>query len=357
MPLFLTSDTRPTLPAEWAPQNAVMLTWPHADTDWAQNLAEAESVFIEIAQAISTHERLIITCCAEPHKKSVLEKLEIAGISRQQVSVFIHASNDSWARDHGPITVIENSLAHLLDFTFNGWGGKYPAQKDNQLNQALYQQGAFGEISLTSLPLVLEGGSIDSDGLGTLLTTTACLLNPSRNPSLAQDEIENKLVQYLGVQRILWLRHGWLQGDDTDSHVDMLARFCNPDTIAYTCCDDQSDAHFTALQAMKQELGSFRNHADKPYRLVPLPIPQAIFNAQGQRLPASYANFLIINQAVLVPLYDDPNDKVALGNLQICFPDRKIIGINCLPIIQQYGSLHCLTMHLPQASRIEEDEI
>ncbi len=355
MSLSSEPETRTILPAEWAPQSAIMLTWPHADTDWLLNLAEAESVFIEITYAISVREQLIITCCNESHKKSVLEKLKARGIPSKQVSIFIHPSNDSWTRDHGPITVIENGRTHLLDFEFNGWGGKYPAQKDNQLNRALYQQNAFGKIPFTRLPFVLEGGSIDSDGQGTLLTTTACLLSPTRNPSLNQAEIENTLKQYLGVEHVLWLQHGGLQGDDTDSHIDMLARFCDPSTIAYTSCNDQTDEHFAPLQAMQQELLSFRNHAGEPYRLVPLPIPQAIFNVQGQRLPASYANFLIINKAVLIPQYHDPADKIALTNLQACFPDRTLIGINCLPIIQQYGSLHCLSMQLPQAIRIENE--
>jgi len=202
---------------------------------------------------------------------------------------------------------------------------------------------------------VLEGGSIDSDGQGTLLTTTACLLAPTRNPSLDQAGIESSLAQYLGVQRVLWLRHGRLEGDDTDSHIDMLARFCDPVTLAYSCCDDEADEHFAPLQAMKKELASFRTLAGEPYRLVPLPLPQAIFNAQGRRLPASYANFLIINNAVLVPLYDDHADEIAITNLQRCFPDRQIVGINCLAIIQQYGSLHCLTMQLPQGIGIKHE--
>ncbi len=339
------------LPAEWVPQSAVMLTWPHADTDWAMNLAEAESVFFDIARAVSPREQLIITCCDESHKKSVLEKLEAAGIPGKRISVFIHISNDSWTRDHGPIGVLENGRLHLLDFEFNGWGGKYPAEKDNQLNRALYKQGAFDNMPFTRLPFVLEGGSIDSDGQGRLLTTAACLLSPTRNPSLDKTDIEHRLSRYLGAQQVLWLQHGRLQGDDTDSHIDMLARFCDPATIAYSSCDDEADEHFAPLQAMQQELAAFRTSTGKAYKLVPLPIPQAVYNKQGQRLPASYANFLIINEAVLVPQYDDSADIIALTNLQACFPDRKIIGINCLPIIQQYGSLHCLTMQLAKESR------
>ena len=349
--LFSARESRTILPAEWAPQSAVMLTWPHANTDWAENLAEAESVFINIARVISVYEQLIVTCCDESHKESVLKKLLNAGIPRKRLSIFIHPSNDSWARDHGPIGVLENGHLHLLNFQFNGWGGKYPAEKDNQLSCALHHQHAFGDTPFTHLPFVLEGGSIDSDGQGQLLTTRACLLSPARNPSLDKSAIEQRLSQYLGTQNILWLQHGWLRGDDTDGHIDMLARFCDPTSIAYSCCEDESDEHFAPLQAMQQELAAFRTRTGKAYKLVPLPVPQAIYNEQGQRLPASYANFLIINEAVLVPQYDDPADETARANLQTCFPDRQIVGINCLPLIQQYGSLHCLTMQLPQAIR------
>ncbi len=355
MPLFSESEPLTTLPAEWAPQRAIMLTWPHAGTDWGPNLAEIESVFIEITRIIGASEQMIITCCDDAHKKSVLRKLEAAQIPRRRVSIFIHASNDSWARDHGPISVLKNGHAHLLDFEFNGWGGKYPAEKDNLLNRALYRQQAFGDTPFARLLFVLEGGSIDSDGQGKLLTTTACLLNPTRNPSLNKTGIEHRLTQYLGTQQVLWLEHGWLQGDDTDRHIDMLARFCDPATIAYTCCDDEADEHFAPLQAMKQELAAFRTHTGDTYKLVPLPIPQPIYNEQARRLPASYANFSIINEAVLVPQYHDPADKIAITHLQACFPDRAIIGINCLPVIQQHGSLHCLTMQLPKDIRTRHE--
>lgn len=332
-----------------------MLTWPHADSDWASRLHEVEPVFIDISRAIARHEQLIITCFDKAQRQSLQQKFEQARIPSEAVSFYIHPSNDSWARDHGPLTVLENNQARLLDFEFNGWGGKYPAERDNQLNRALHAQGAFGATPMRHLPFVLEGGSIDSDGKGTLLTTTACLLSPSRNPSLNKIEIEEQLGHYLGARRVLWLEHGYLQGDDTDSHIDMLARFCNAETIAYSACDDETDAHFTALQAMAKALAEFRTLADEPYKLIPLPIPRAIFNSAGQRLPASYANFLIINQAVLVPQYHDPADEIACERLQAGFPDRQIIPINCLPIIQQYGSLHCLTMQLPQNVKLKHE--
>ncbi len=325
-----------------------MLTWPHIDTDWASNLAQAETVFIEIARAIVLHQALIITCRNKTHQASVYKKLSAAKIALKNLSLYIHESNDSWTRDYAPISIVKNNQVHLLDFEFNGWGKKYPAEKDNQFSRALHQQGAFGDCPITRLPFVLEGGSIDSDGQGSLLTTRRCLLASSRNPSLDKTAIEQQLTRYLGAKRILWLEHGYLQGDDTDSHIDMLARFCDPETIAYTTCNDEADEHFAALQQMKDELARFQNHDGKAYKLIPLPIPNAIYNEQGQRLPASYANFLIINQALLVPQYQDPADPLAMNRLQNCFPDRAVIGINCLPVIQHYGSLHCLTMQLSQ---------
>ena len=336
------------LPAEWAPQDAVMLTWPHAGTDWAKQLPETETVFLDLARAISRFESLLITCRDAAHRQAVRDKLEQAGVPASRCRLCCHASDDTWARDHGPLTVYREGRPQLLDFTFNGWGGKYPAERDNALTRALHAQGAFGDTPLVSLPFVLEGGSIDSDGAGTLLTTRACLLAPSRNPGHDQAAIERVLAQQLGARRVFWLRHGWLRGDDTDSHIDMLARFCDPVTIAFSHCEDEGDEHFAPLQALREELAALRTAGGGGYRLVPLPIPAPIHDREGRRLPASYANFLIINGAVLVPQYDDPADHTALSRLREVFPGREIIGIDCRPLIQQYGSLHCLTMQLPR---------
>jgi len=324
-----------------------MLTWPHADSDWAAQLDEVEPVFAEIASQIARREIVLIVVTGTSHRQHVEQQLVRHSCLLTQVRFAIAPSNDTWARDHGPITVLANGQPRLLDFTFNGWGNKHPADRDNAINRELQRQDSFGEIPLESLDLVLEGGSIDTDGEGSLLTTRNCLLNPTRNPELNQTQIEARLGTLLGVDRILWLSHGYLAGDDTDSHIDMLARFCPDDTIAYVQCDDPDDEHYTELQAMRDELEQLRSHADKPYRLVPLPWPEPIFNAQGERLPASYANFLVINDAVLVPQYDDEKDSQARLQLQHCFPNREVIGINCRPLIEQYGSLHCLTMQFP----------
>jgi agmatine deiminase len=258
------------------------------------------------------------------------------------------ATNDTWARDFGPITVFENGSPLLLDFGFNAWGLKFPADLDNRITANLARIGAFGHCPVHVPGLILEGGSLDSDGNGTLLTTSACLLSPNRNPHLDRAGIEQALCDHLGARRVLWLEHGALAGDDTDAHIDTLARFCPDDTIVHVCCDNPADEHCAELTAMATELRTFRTVRGAPYRLVPLPWPQPCHDADGHRLPATYANFLAINEAVLVPTYNVPQDATALQILAEVFPDREIIGIDCRPLIVQHGSLHCVTMQIPQ---------
>ena len=272
----------------------------------------------------------------------------------KQVILSIAPSNDSWARDHAPLSVIENGHPVLMDFTFNGWGNKYPSELDNDIPNCLFRQGLFGGTPMVHSDMVLEGGSIDSDGQGTILTTSRCLLSPTRNPAMSREDIEAALREQLGAGTIHWLEHGALAGDDTDSHVDMLARFCNETTIAYTQCRNAEDSHYDELARMEQELQSLRNADGKPYRLIALPLPDAIYNRDGQRLPASYANFLIINHAVLVPVYDDPLDELAMTRLQDGFPQREIIPVPCRSLIEQYGSLHCVSMQLAEGVLSQE---
>ena len=329
------------LPAEWEPQDAVLICWPHEKTDWASYLEEAETVFADIAEAVTRFEKLIVVVHDEV---SVCKKLEQRGVRMDRVALYEIESNDTWARDFGPITIYEDGKPVLLDFTFNGWGKKHKAGLDNQITTKLYAAGAFGNTPLCAVDLILEGGSIDSDGQGTLLTTTECLLNPNRNAALNRQQIEARLAAELGVKDVHWLEHGWLAGDDTDAHIDTLARLCPNDTVLYTRCMDPADEHAPALRAMEDELKK------RPAgRLLPLPWPAAKFDADGNRLPATYANFLIINGAVLVPLYHDPeNDAAALAAVKTAFPDREIIGIDCSTLILQHGSLHCVTMQIPQ---------
>lgn len=340
-------DCRTYLPPEWTPQSGVLLTWPHAGSDWAPILDQVEPVFIAIATAIARFEPVLIACHDESVRSHVAQQLCAAGVPDTRVRLHVAPANDTWARDHGPITVLCRREPTLLDFDFNGWGGKFACDLDNLITRRLHAQGAFGDAPLETVPLVLEGGSIEVDGQGTLLTTARCLLAPTRNPGLSRAQIEERLAEFLGITRFLWLQHGYLAGDDTDSHIDTLARLCDANTIAYVACDDPTDEHFTDLKAMEEELRAFRTVHGTPYRLVALPWPSAKFDAAGERLPATYANFLILNDAVLVPTYRDPADAVALARLRDCFPDRAVIGIDCLPLIDQHGSLHCVSMQIP----------
>ena len=318
------------MPAEWEPQSAVQLTWPHEATDWAPILPEITAVYEEMACEIKKREPLIIVDDI-PH-------------------------NDTWARDHSFITVEESSNLRpqtsdliLLDFCFNGWGEKFEAGLDNQINKHLFDRGIVKGQYESHLDFVLEGGSIESDGKGTVFTTTCCLMAPHRNQPLTQQEIEARLKEYLGAERIVWINHGSLIGDDTDGHIDTLVRICPDDTLLYTGGDDDHPD----LARMEEELKTLRTLDGRPYRLLKLPLPRPIyekvqsskFKVQSERLPATYANYLVINGAVLVPTYNQPDlDAEAMRIIQQAFPDREIVGIDCCAVIKQHGSLHCCTM-------------
>jgi agmatine/peptidylarginine deiminase len=323
------------MPAEWEPQSMVQLTWPHKDTDWAPILPEITAVYNEMAREIRKREKLLIVAPAEvqpPTLNSYLITLN---------------TNDTWARDHGFITVEEltaNSQKPktkiLLDFCFNGWGEKFEATLDNEINRHLYDQGLIKGIYESHLDFVLEGGSIESDGKGTIFTTSCCLMAPHRNQPLTQSEIEQRLKQSLGAERVVWINHGSLIGDDTDGHIDTLVRICPDDTLLYI----GSDEEHPDLLLMEEELKTFRTLEGKPYRLLKLPLPRPIYDGDD-RLPATYANYLVINDAVLVPTYNQPDlDQEAMRIIQQAFPDREIVGIDCRAVIKQHGSLHCCTM-------------
>lgn len=339
---------RVRLPAEWESQAGIMLTWPHAHSDWADHLQATHEAFADFAAALVRFGPLLIVCYDQPHLDEVQSALSARKAAFDRISFALCPSNDVWARDHGPITVYQNSVQPLLvDFTFNGWGDKFPSELDNQITRRLHAAGAFGKVKCRRIDWVLEGGSIESDGQGTILTTRRCLLSETRNAGLSEQQIEMLLRDRLGAQRVLWLEHGELEGDDTDSHIDMLARFCDIDTIAYTACDDPDDSHYASLKAMEAELRAFRTLRGEPYRLLPLPWPRPAYADDGHRLPLSYANFLIVNGGVIVPAYDDPADAAAIEVLKQAFPDREVISIPALPIIVQHGSLHCTSMQIP----------
>jgi agmatine deiminase len=334
------------LPAEWEHQDGILLSWPTIDSDWVDILDEIEQVFVQLVKQISRFERVVIVTANIDH---ILQRLNQENIHSDNIKCYAIDMNDTWTRDCGPITLYRDGKPLLYDFGFNGWGLKFTSDKDNQMNHHLAQQHAFS-APMISQPLILEGGSIESDGQGTLLTTSECLLSRNRNPSLNTSQLEHFFSTQMGIHNFLWLEHGYLAGDDTDSHIDTLARLCPNNTIVYTACDDRTDEHFVTLKAMEQQLAEFRTIDGSPYQLLPLPWPQAQFDHDGERLPATYANFLIINGAVLVPIYDDPADKSALEVIQSAFPAHEIIGINCSAVIIQHGSLHCLTMQLPQGT-------
>lgn len=337
-------DNKTILPAEWYPQSAVQLTWPHEGTDWAAMLDEVVPCFVEIAREVVKREKLLIVCRNEAKVRNQLGEVDYSRVIFRQIE-----SNDTWARDHGGISVFEEGMPVVYDFVFNGWGMKFAADYDNLITRKLFYRKTFaGEVVPVNMqPFVLEGGSIESDGKGTLLTTVECLSSVNRNEYLQREELENYLKQVFGLDRILWLESGYLEGDDTDSHIDTLARFCSEDTIAYVQCTDEEDEHFVELREMEEELKEFTQANGEPYRLVALPMADRV-EWEGERLPATYANFLIINGAVLLPFYNSPKDEMARAALQTAFPDREIVGINCLPLIKQYGSLHCVTMQYPK---------
>lgn len=336
-------------PAEWHPQSAIQLTWPHKDTDWASMLDEVVPCFVNIAKEVTKREKLLIVC---PDKEEVLSQLK--DVDTSQIIFREMPTNDTWARDHGGITVFDNQQPVIYDFVFNGWGMKFAANHDNLITRRLSASETFApDIEVLNMqPFVLEGGSIESDGEGTLLTTVECLSSVNRNEYLNQQQLEYHLKELFGAEQILWIENGYLAGDDTDSHIDTLARFCDANTIAYVQCSDEDDEHYSELQAMEEELKAFKTLAGNPYRLIPLPMAdKVIFNEE--RLPATYANFLIINDAVLLPFYQSEKDEIAKEALKKAFPEREIVGIDCLPLIKQHGSLHCVTIQYPQSVIIE----
>lgn len=339
-------QTSPTLPAEWHAQDGILITWPHQNSAWADSLKQVTETYLELTAILSHHQAIYI----QVHSCIDLSLL-CAELARHDTNLsqchFINAdSNDTWARDHGPISVYENGQPKCLDFQFNGWGEKFEHNLDNNLNNRLHSAQVLKHMK--SINWVLEGGSIESDGTGTLLTTAACVLNKNRNAQINAQDLSTKFSQWFGVQQVLFLQNGELEGDDTDAHIDTLARFTPNNTIVFQGCQDTSDIHFNSLNAMKAELENFKNVAGEAYRLLELPLPSAKYAQDGHRLPATYANFLITNELVIVPTYKDTNDVPVLNIIKQAFPEHQIIGINALPLIEEHGSIHCITMQLPK---------
>lgn len=334
------------LAAEWDPRfNAVVLSWPHAETDWTDMLPEVTECYIEMLRAfLANGVRTVVLTPEGDRLRSMFRD-----IPADMLTVVEVPTNDTWVRDYGPLTSFDAEGSPLLaDFQFNGWGLKFAADRDNMANSEMKRRGKITVEMVDNLDFVLEGGSVESDGEGTILTTTRCLLSPNRNNLRSKDQVEEQLRLRLGATRVLWLDHGALEGDDTDSHVDTLARLVSRDTIVYTECSDPDDSHFEELSKMKEEILALRTPEGAHYNVVGLPLPDAVYDADGFRLPATYANFLITPRAVFLPTYAQPRkDRLAADMLSMVYHDRPIVPVDCRALIRQHGSLHCATMQIP----------
>ena len=333
------------LPAEWESFGAILLSWPHEDSDWAYMLEEVTECYIKIVEALTQETDVIIVAPNIETPKKHLSHINPAHIKYYEIE-----TNDTWARDFGVITTCDSNGIYILnDFQFNGWGLKFASNKDNLITQNMIKQGAINGTYNNRMGFALEGGSIESDGKGIILTTSECLLSPNRNGDLSKEDIEQELLTTFGAEKILWLDYGFLEGDDTDSHIDTLARIAPNDTIVYVGTTDEDDIHYSALQSMKHQLMQLTTLENRPFNLIELPLPDPIYDEDGYRLPATYANFLIMNESVIMPIYNQPQkDLLATQIMQIAFPNHKIVTVDCNALIKQHGSLHCVTMQLPK---------
>ncbi len=331
-------------PAEWEKQDAVMIAWPHSGTDWSDAMRRIIPVYKSLAQIIASRQILWILCHEESAVKTDLGKTDLSNIRFIKIPF-----NDTWVRDYGPFVIYEHDMPALLDYQFNGWGGKYEAELDNRVLSVLYERGYFSEHTLyrNRLDFVLEGGAIETDGRGLMMATERSILSSGRNAVCGMETVALRMKNDMGIKKIHWLHNGWMEGDDTDGHIDMFARFADPETICYVRCEDEKDLHFPVLNKMEEEMQDIRGVDDSPFRLLPLPMPEPVYSSTGSRLPASYANFLIMNDAVIMPFYGCRADGEAREVLSEAFPGREITGIDAMPLIEQGGSVHCATMQLP----------
>ncbi|MCM1164053.1 MAG: agmatine deiminase family protein [Muribaculaceae bacterium] len=337
------------LPSEWEPQQAVLMAWPHAQTDWEPILPDVLECYGRIVKAISEVTPVIVVGPERLCNPSFTQ----AGFNPARVTFIDIPTNDTWTRDYGPITIADGSGLTAIDFKFNGWGLKFAADRDNLVNLHLYSLGLLPGTRENRLGFVLEGGSIESDGRGTILTTSECLLSPNRNGDLDRQQIEERLHRYLGASHVLWLDHGALAGDDTDSHIDTLARLAPDDTIIYCGPGEEGDPNNPGLEAMKEQLKTLLTPAGQPYHLVELPLPAPIYDSDGMQLPATYANYLVSNGTVFVPTYGQlRKDTLAAMMIQSVYHTYRIVPLDCRALIQQHGSLHCASMQFPTLHHI-----
>ena len=341
----------PRLPAEWEAQQCIIFTWPHPSHNsiWTDDLQRIDKDFAFIIEQAAHYSAITIIAYDTEHKHHI-ESLLASMPTAYPIQLLCIPTNDCWVRDYGPITLLTDEKPLFVNFGFDAWGGKYPHLKDSNANAALFSHPPFTGYQHATVDYILEGGSIETDGHGTLLTTEQCVFTHSRNPATSRPELIKQICTTLNASRLLILKHGKLIGDDTDGHIDTLVRFVDPHTLCYTACDDKNNAHYRSLKMMEGELAKLTDYLDNPYRLVPLPLPPLMKNSDGEPLPANYTNFLILNGAVLVPTYDTHADNIAQMTLQQCFPNRKIIPIPSTELIQNFGSIHCASMHIPKGN-------
>ncbi|MCV3424133.1 agmatine deiminase family protein [Campylobacter sp. IFREMER_LSEM_CL1085] len=310
--------------AEWEKQELLLLSLPHKNSDWSPYLEEIMQSYEEFIKAVANFQKVLLIA---PSEKDFQRFKHI-----KNLDFFKCDTNDTWIRDFGAIDAREDDKIIGLDFTFNAWGDKFQSTLDNAVNSKLFAQKLSGKLE--KIDLILEGGSIDFNGQGVMLTTSACLLNENRNSHLNKEQIEAKLKEIFGLKQIIWLNHGYIKGDDTDHHIDTLARFINENTIAYCVCKDENDEHYKPLKAMEEELKK------TGFDLLELPLPKPLY-FEGKRLGATYANFVFVNGGLIVPTYNDENDALVLENLQKACKDRKVVGVDARVFLRQNGSLHC----------------
>ena len=333
-------------PAEFAPHAATWLSWPHKEASWPGKIDTIYPVYAQFVKLVAEGERVCINVNDEAMKQRATDYLQKAGTDMNNIQFFFHPTNDAWCRDHGPAFLINPEAVQkkiIVDWGYNAWGGKYPPYDlDDVIPTRI---GTHYNIPVLHPGIVMEGGSVDFNGKGTVLTTTSCLLNPNRNPLLNQDQIETYLRDYYGVDHILWLGDG-IVGDDTDGHIDDITRFVNEDTVVTVVETDRKDDNYQPLQENLKTLKTMRLENGKPINIVELPMPPAVYY-EGTRLPASYANFYISNHYVIVPVFRDKKDDEALNLLQQCFPERKVVGLDSTDIIWGLGAFHCLSQQEP----------
>ncbi len=317
------------LPAEWEEQEYIMVVFPKKTSDWHHSIKEIKKSYVDFITTLSRFQKCIVICDNKKRVASFFTKI-------QNIEFLEIETNDTWIRDFGAISVYKSGKLHKYNFRFNAWGEKFDYTLDNSLNQRLLDIGFFDYLE--NIDFILEGGSIDSNGNGVMLTTSRCIFNPNRNKNFSKKQIETKLKQLFGLKKLIILNHGKLLGDDTDAHIDTLARFINKDTIVYTKCYDKNDEHFEELQKMEKEL------LKTGYKLIPLPLPKPKI-WEGERLPATYINFVFVNNAVLVPIYNDENDIKVLKKFKKICPNLDIIGIDSSVFIRERGSLHCASIN------------